>query len=89
MFFSASKESDILRKKQAQLNNYTAQFDAAVSMVTMTIDSLSDLNRSIEAAMTEIEDYQRELSVTKSGLDIARSKNNKVIENFKALLCVD
>lgn len=80
---------DILHKKQAQLANYTTQFDNAVALVTSTINSLDEINAGITETIREIEDYQQELETTRAGLNDAKAKNSKVIANFRALLCVD
>lgn len=84
--FSRGTKEDILAKKQAELTKYTEQFDAAVSMVTSTIDNLKRINDGIQEKIGEIEDYQSELAKTRSGLDNARSKNERIIQNFSALL---
>lgn len=84
--FSRGTKEDILAKKQAELTKYTEQFDAAVSMVTSTIDNLKRINDGIQEKICEIEDYQSELAKTRSGLDNARSKNERIIQNFSALL---
>lgn len=83
------KVLDILQAKQAQLDSYTAQFDTAVALVNTTIGNLDQLNRGIEETIKEIEDYQNELEATITGLSNAKTKNDKVIANFKALLCAD
>ena len=80
---------DILHKKQAQLANYTTQFDNAVALVTSTINSLDEINAGITETIREIEDYHQELEATRAGLNDAKAKNSKVIANFRALLCVD
>ena len=84
--FSREKAEDILAKKQAELTEYTAQFDAAVSLVTSTIDNLKRINDGIQEKIGEIEDYQSELAKTRNGLDSAKSKNERIIQNFSALL---
>lgn len=45
--FSRATKEDILAKKQAELTRYTEQFDAAVSLVTSTIDNLKRINDGI------------------------------------------
>ena len=84
--FSRGKKEDILAKKQAELTRYTEQFDAAVSMVTSTIDNLRRINEGIQEKIGEIEDYQSELAKTRNGLDNAKSKNERIIQNFSSLL---
>lgn len=84
--FSRGTKADILAKKQAELTQYTEQFDAAVSLVTNTIDNLKRINDGIQEEIGEIEDYQSELAKTRNGLDSAKSKNERIIQNFSALL---
>ena len=75
-------KEDILQEKRRELDQYTGQFNGAVSLITNTIDNLSDINQAIY----EIEAYQADLEETKSGLLSARDQNAKVIANFRALL---
>ena len=83
------KKLDVLAQKKAELNTYVAQFEGAISMVTSTIDSLGAINENINAKIREIDDYEAELAKTKEGLAGAKSKNERVIKNFSALLNVD
>lgn len=80
---------DILQQKQIKLNDCVTRFNNAVSLVTNTIGSLDEINRDITNTIQEIEDYQRELETTRAGLDDARTKNERVIANFRALLSAD
>lgn len=82
-------KEDILQQKQRELDNYMGQFNGAVSLITNTIDSLSDINQAINNKVSEIEAYQADLEDTKNGLLNAQSKNAKVIANFRALLGED
>lgn len=86
MAFRKNKNPDIMLKKQAQLNQYMAQYDSAVSLVTNTIDNLGEISRGIEDTIREIDDYQKGLDATRAGLSEAKAKNDKVIANFRALL---
>lgn len=85
-FKKVETQPDILQIKRAQLNNYISQFNIAVDVVTSTIDDLGDINRGIEETINEIDAYQQELEATRIGLNNAKSKNDKVIANFRALL---
>ncbi len=80
---------DILAQKKNRLDQYNAQFDRAVSLVTSTIDELGRISQNISETMGEIDAYEKELAATKSGLAEAKAKNDKVISNFKSLLAVD
>lgn len=88
MVFKKSKQ-DILIEKQGQLRRYIDEFDFAVSTVTDTIDRLGEISQSIDMTIREIDDYQKELGETRIGLSEAKSKNDRVIANFRALLCAD
>ena len=80
---------DILAQKKNRLNQFNAQFARAVSLVTNTIDELGKISQNISETMGEIDEYERELAATKSGLAEAKAKNDKVISNFKSLLAVE
>lgn len=80
---------DILAQKKNSLSLYNAQFDRAVHLINDTIDNLGQISESIAVTMQEIEDYERELAATKSGLSNAKARNDKVIANFKSLLCLE
>lgn len=80
---------DILAQKKTSLDLYNAQFDRAVHLINDTIDNLGQISQSISETMQEIEDYEKELVATKSSLAATKTKNDKVIANFKSLLCVE
>lgn len=80
---------DVLRQKQEELAGYQAQFDNAVSVVTRAAQNLSQINANIADKIKEIDEYQTELAKTRAGLDEAKQKNEQVIKNFNALLCVN
>lgn len=80
------KERDILGQKRAELDTYVKQFNSAISVVTNTVASLTSINSSIVEKIKEIEEYQTELDTTKSELIIAKDQNERVIQNFSALI---
>lgn len=80
---------DILAQKKNSLNLYNAQFERAVHLMNDTIDNLGLISQSISETMQEIDDYQKELATTKSELEDAKTRSDKVIANFKSLLCVE
>lgn len=84
-----AKKVDVLAKKQAELNTYVGQANAAISLVTNTVASLGAINENIDAKIREIDEYQAGLAATKSGLTDARTKNERIIKNFNALLDVE
>ena len=84
-----AKKKDVLSQKRAELNTYINQFNSAISMVTNTIASLSSINDGIAQKIKEIDEYQAELDTTKTGLVIAKDQNERVIQNFNALLNIE
>ena len=83
---NAHSKLDILGEKRRDLNDYMAQFDGAVSMITSTVENLHNINRAIGDKIGEIEAYQSELEETKAGLLRARDKNTGVIANLRSLI---
>lgn len=84
-----AKKVDVLAKKQAELNTYVGQANAAISLVTSTVASLGAINENIDAKIREIDEHQAGLAATKSGLTDAKTKNERIIKNFNALLDVE
>jgi len=85
----AKKKVDVLQAKQAELAEYSAQFNNAVGVVTTAVQNLNQLNEKISEKIKEIDDYQNELAKTRDGLNATKSKNEQVIKNFNALLCIE
>lgn len=83
---SKKVSKDILTRQQEELSKYTEQFNAAVSLVTSTIENLKRINEGIQEKVCEIETYQSELARTKGNLNDAKAKNERVIQNFSSLL---
>ncbi len=84
-----AKKIDVLSQKRAELDTYVSQSDSAISMVTSTVAQLGSINENIESKIKEIDEYQAELGATRDGLADAKAKNERVIQNFNALLKVD
>lgn len=78
--------ADVLAQKRNQLSTYVAQFNKSVSLITDTIDNLGIINSNIASTIQEIDEYQEELTATRTGLTEAKERNDKVIANFQALL---
>lgn len=89
LFKSRNSKRNMLARKNKSLNTYVKQFNKAVSAVTSVVDKLTRANEGIEQTVAEIKDYQKALDHTASGLLAAKSKNEKVIKNFSALLDVE
>lgn len=78
--------ADVLAQKRNQLSTYVAQFNKSVSLITDTIDNLGIINSNIASTIQEIDEYQEELTATRTGLTEAKERNDRVIANFQALL---
>ena len=61
----------------------------AVQMVQNTIDNLQAVNSDIQTTMDEIDTYMQRLNDTRSSLSTTHDKNEKIMQNFAKLLCVD
>lgn len=84
--FKGKKAHDMLEQKKRNLNTYVEEYEGAVSAVTDIIDTLTRTSSNIEQTIAEINEYQQELNDTAEKLQKAKSKNDKVIKNFEALL---
>lgn len=85
----SKQQVDVLKQKQAELNTYLGQADAAISIVTDTVNKLVAINETIDFRISEIDEYTTGLLQTKTGLSNAKSRNKRIIENFNALLNVN
>ena len=80
------QDADILSTKKKELDIYVGRFTKTVNMITTAVESLEEINGNINDKIAEIDDYVNELNITRQSLGEAKSKNDKVIKNFKALL---
>ena len=78
-----------LAQKREQLELFRGQFDATVGMLTQTVGDLGTLNENIGNTIQEIEDYQKRLEGVRLEMLETKSKNEKVIQNFKTLLDIE
>ena len=83
------KQHDVLEKKKAQLIYCKEKMDLSVKSITSTISLLSSTSKEMEHTIAEIEQYEKELSATKADFYAEKKRNDKVIENFKALLNIE
>lgn len=83
------KTLDFLQKKEDYLNELVSQSDLALRVVLSTIDDLDTINQNIDSTITEIDTYLKQLSDTRKNLFITKDKNQKVMQNFSKLLCLD
>ena len=84
-----AKRKDILSKKQEELAGVVAAFEIAVSVVSNVVKNLSDLNTQIDTEIQEIDEYQKELQSTRDSLASAKSKNERIMQNFNGLLSTE
>lgn len=82
-------KKDILAQKEAKLATLNARSETAIQLVQTTITGLETVNSEIEATMAEINDHQKRLAETYEGLDATRNKNQRIMQNFKNLLCIE
>ena len=80
---------DMLRRKQIELDSYVMKAEGAVAAITDAMTNLESINSDIELKIQEIDEYQVQLANTREGLDKARTRNQKVVRNFRQLLEVE
>lgn len=83
------KKPNILEQKEAELVALNAKSASAVQLVQATIDGLDKTNAQIQTKIEEIDAIQRRFSDTRNGLEATYSKNQKIMQNFKTLLCAE
>ncbi len=76
-------------EKEKRLAELTEESAYAVQMVQNTIDNLQAVNSDIQTTMDEIDTYMQRLNDTRSSLSTTHDKNEKIMQNFAKLLCVD
>lgn len=81
--------ADLLKEKEKQLHELEGRSVHAVQMVQSTMDNLSSVNDSIKATIDEIDAYVQRLNDTRNGLGHTYSKNERIMQNFSKLLCVE
>lgn len=86
---AAVSTMDLLQEKEAQLALQTKRSELAVQSVKKSIDDLEQVNGDIQKAMEEIDTYLLRLTDTRKGLAATRNKNERVMQNFSKLLCLD
>lgn len=91
MAFKKTKQKalDLLQEKEKRLAELTEESAYAVQMVQNTIDNLQAVNSDIQTTMDEIDTYMQRLNDTRSSLSTTHDKNEKIMQNFAKLLCVD
>lgn len=85
--FVKSKMYDILEQKEAKLVSLNQQSDDAVQLVRSTLNDLDAIDTEIDQTISEIDEMQARMSNARSGLKARRTKNQRIKQNFKSLLC--
>jgi len=80
---------DLLQEKQNEVARLSREANAAVELVTRTMDNLEDINQQIDNAISEIDSYTKELAATRAAMTKQRSANTAIIANFAKLLDTD
>jgi len=83
------RTADLLQEKERQLAELEGKSIQAVQMVQSTMDNLLSVNSSIKATMDEIDTYVQRLNDTRNSLSSTHSKNERIMQNFSKLLCIE
>lgn len=83
------KKPNILEQKESELVALNNKSDSAIQLVRATIDGLDRTNSQIQTKIEEIDEIQRRFSSTRDGLEATYNKNQKIMQNFKTLLCIE
>ena len=84
-----SKIKDTLEQQEAALELLNQQSMNAIQMFSAAATTLENVNAKIDTTMQEIDAYQKRLAETRVGLNATREKNQRIMQNFKNLLCVE
>lgn len=83
------KTPNILEQKEAELVALNERSASAIQLVQATIEGLDKTNTQIRTKIEEIDEIQKRFSSTRDGLETTYNKNQKIMQNFKTLLCVE
>ena len=79
-------KKNILQEKKNKLATLQAKSAQALDVVTSTISSLERINEDICNTIDEIEETKRDLENTAAGFTTTKSRNERIIERFKAMI---
>ena len=86
MLWGNSKHTlDLIQEKEARLCSLKDKSSMAIQLVS----DLDTVNQEIAETVDEINEYISRLADTRDGLDVTRNRNQKIMQNFEKLLCVD
>lgn len=80
---------DLIQEKEARLSLLEDKSSMAIQLVQQTVSDLDTVNQEIAETVDEINEYISRLADTRDGLDVTRNRNQKIMQNFEKLLCVD
>lgn len=83
------KKKSLLDQKEEELLALNERSESAVRLVRATVDGLDKTNMQIREKIEEIDEVQKRLSDTRNGFEATFIRNERVAQNFKALLCAD
>lgn len=89
MVFKRKQALDLLQKKEAHLTELMTRSESALQMVHDTMENLAVVNQDIDSTVSEIDTYLQRLNDTKNSLDLTRNKNQRIMQNFSKLLCIE
>ena len=90
MVWGNSKHTlDLIQEKEARLSSLKDKSSMAIQLVQQTVFDLDTVNQEIAETVDEINEYISRLADTRDGLDVTRNRNQKIMQNFEKLLCVD
>lgn len=85
--FKKTKVQDALEQKEAKLAMLSKQSDDAVQLVRSTLSGLDAIDTEIDKTISEIDEMQARMSNARACLEARRTKNQRIKQNFKSLLC--
>lgn len=85
----AEAPKDLLQEKEERLAMQISRSEFAVQTVQKSIDDLDKVNEDIKAEILAIDAYLMRFSDIRKGLAATRNKNERVMQNFSKLLCLD
>lgn len=85
--FKRSKMQDVLEQKEVKLCALEQQSEDAVQLVRSSMAGLDAIDAEIAQTISEIDEIQARMSSARAGLEARRSKNQRIKQNFKSLLC--
>lgn len=83
------KNRDELKQKEARLAELNERSESAVNLVRATMDGLQSTVEEIDRTIEEVEMLRMRAESAKESLVARKTKNQRIIQNFKALLCED